>query len=125
LQKKAVVGLVPQNSRQKYELVFNKFKQRYASNSVTENVSFSLCSSGRQPIQEFEKNEIDISNENLQETASRVKIQDAIIVPPTPSTRPLEQLQYSIDVDYSYNNNNKYITIIWKHFQQIVLHILF
>jgi hypothetical protein len=41
------------------------------------------------------------SNENLQDTASRAKIQDAIIVPPTPSTRPLEQLQYSIDVDYS------------------------
>jgi hypothetical protein len=38
------------------------------------------------------------SNENLQDTASR-----AIIVPPTPSTRPLEQLHYSIDVDYSYN----------------------
>jgi hypothetical protein len=51
------------------------------------------------------------SNENLQDTASRAKIQDAIIVPPTPSTRPsLEQLQYSIDVDYSYNNNT-YITM--------------
>jgi hypothetical protein len=53
---------------------------------------------------------VELSNENLQDTASRAKIQDAIIVPPTPSTRPLEQLQYSIDVDYSYNNNT-YITM--------------
>ncbi|CAH1372426.1 unnamed protein product [Tenebrio molitor] len=60
---------------------------------IAEKAVRTSSSSERQPIKEFEKNEIAISNEFLQGTASHAQIQDTITVPPTPSTRPLHQLQ--------------------------------